>query len=108
MPSSKRLKQVIVMRKALGMSPGKMIAQAGHAVSESPNPGERIKRIALWADDASSLHALMAKCVEKGLPYSPVIDSGKTEVEPGSFTCMAIGPAQECDIDEVTGRLDLI
>lgn len=108
MSSSKRSKQVIVIRKDLGMSPGKMIAQACHAVGEGRKTGERIKRVALYCDDEAALKELIRKATEANIPFSPVVDSGKTEVEPGTFTCAAIGPATEKELDDITGRLPLI
>jgi peptidyl-tRNA hydrolase, PTH2 family len=108
MSSSKREKQVIVIRKDLGMSPGKMIAQAAHAIAEGRRGHTRIKRVALYCDDEQALREICRQATAANISFSPVVDSGKTEVEPGTFTCAAIGPAEECDIDEITGRLSLI
>lgn len=43
-----------------------------------------------------------------GLMVTPVLDAGRTQVEPGSMTVMAIGPAENTKIDSITGHLPLM
>ena len=35
-------------------------------------------------------------------------DAGRTQIEPGSQTCVGIGPAPESEIDKVTGGLKML
>jgi PTH2 family peptidyl-tRNA hydrolase len=37
-----------------------------------------------------------------------VIDAGRTEVEPNTCTCLAIGPHKSSEIDKITGELKLL
>ena len=42
------------------------------------------------------------------LPWSEVTDAGHTQIEPGTVTCISIGPAPEDMIDKVTKDLKLL
>ena len=35
-------------------------------------------------------------------------DAGKTQVESGTITCLAIGPDEEKKIDKITGNLKIL
>ena len=37
-----------------------------------------------------------------------IADAGRTEVMPGTITCMGIGPDKEEKIDKVTGKLKML
>ena len=47
------------------------------------------------------------RALELGVLTASISDAGRTEVEPGTFTCMAIGPNYEHIIDRITGHLKL-
>jgi len=114
-------KMVIVMRTDLGMSTGKMIAQACHAAVECSEEAKRdqtkhwrrwrdegAKKVALEADSFEELEELAAKAAELDITYVMIQDAGHTEVAPGTTTCLGVGPHQEQFIDKVTGRLPLL
>ena len=106
-----------MVREDLDMSKGKMIAQACHASLKAyrkagsdqredwESHGE--KKIVLSVDE-SQLVERFQQAKSSGLPAGLVKDAGKTEIKPGTKTAAAIGPAEETEIDSVTGDLKLI
>lgn len=110
------MKQIIVVRKDLKLSKGKLAAQVAHAAVEA---AEKSKWKKEWLKDmqkksvlgCSNLEELMEiynNAKERGLPVSLIKDAGRTEIPPGTTTCIGIGPAPEEYIDKVTGRLKLL
>jgi PTH2 family peptidyl-tRNA hydrolase len=97
------MKQVILMRTDLGMSVGKMCAQAAHAVISQKEPV-----VVLKASSNSQLINKMQMARAFKLLVKEVIDAGRTEVPPGTRTCICIGPAEDKDIDKITGALPLL
>jgi len=116
-----RYKQVIVLRTDLGMSRGKMAAQAGHAaVSAAEEARKKYSewwkawieegqcKIAVKAESEQELLELEKRARKSKLPSALVIDRGLTELPPGTITCLGIGPAPSSQIDEITGKLPLL
>jgi PTH2 family peptidyl-tRNA hydrolase len=111
------LKQVIVARKDIGMSPGKLGAQVGHAVVlayDNARSANRAKwkqagmtKVVLQVPDEGSLLAIYQAAIAAGLPCSLVCDEGRTELAPSTHTCVGIGPAEAQQIDSITGSLKL-
>ena len=127
-------KQVIVMRKDLGMRKGKMIAQGAHAslgcilefVSNiSPDKLSRTitipnQDVVNWLDGSftkicvsvnseEELVTIYKKAKESNLPCCLIEDNGLTEFHGiKTKTCCAIGPANSETIDSITGHLPLI
>ena len=117
---SGHMKQVIVIRSDLDISPGKWATQAAHAsvtaagicqisdpllYKEWQRSGQ--KKVVLKGKDENHLHQLKAKAESLGLPTALILDAGLTEVKPGTVTALGIGPGQEKLIDKVTGSLPL-
>lgn len=112
------MKQVIVVNASLKMPPGKMAAQVAHAsVAATLQVGQNVRnywmvtgmtKIVLRGEDENALKVLRTRAIEEGLPQFLVVDEGRTCVPPDSTTCLAIGPAPDEDIDELTGDLKLI
>lgn len=112
------MKQAIVVRRDLGMGEGKAAAQAAHASLEAYLEasmetrdewrGSGMKKIVLSVDSETRLLELMEEARQEGLPYALITDAGHTELEPGTKTALAVGPAREDDVDHVTGDLDLL
>lgn len=110
-------KQAILLREDLGMSKGKMIAQACHASlkayrkadSSDAEDWERngAKKVVLEVD-GDEIEKRYRKADSNGLPTAMVKDAGETELEPGTKTAVGIGPAGKSRIDSVTGDLKLI
>ena len=111
----KPYKQAIVLRVDLGMSAGKMAAQAAHASLEayksakktdiSPWEKEGCRKVVLQAGGLSQLEDIFLKAKSAKLPCSMITDAGHTEIPRGSKTSVAIGPAPEDKIDKITGNL---
>lgn len=125
-----KIKQVIVVRKDLNMRKGKLAAQVAHASLKVlvdrmwRRPGE-VAGIDLNEDTEKWLIGLSTKIVvsvnsEKelmdlyveaqlaGLPHALIQDAGKTEFKEPTYTALAIGPAEEGEIDKLTGDLILL
>jgi len=111
-------KQVIVVRKDLGMDRGKIAAQVAHASLESYKKADEETR-KQWEEDGSKKVVLKVGSLEKlmdlkekakgeGIPYAVIRDAGKTQLEPGTVTSLGIGPADEKRIDRITRDLKLL
>ncbi|MDE1861737.1 MAG: peptidyl-tRNA hydrolase Pth2 [Thaumarchaeota archaeon] len=115
------IKQVIVVRRDLGMGTGKIAAQVGHACvlgAEHVRKSHREwfekwsefgqEKVVLKVSSLQELDEVKKHAILLGLPWSEVTDAGHTQIEPGTVTCISIGPAPEDQIDRVTGHLKLL
>ncbi|MBI5355148.1 MAG: aminoacyl-tRNA hydrolase [Candidatus Aenigmarchaeota archaeon] len=99
------MKQVIVVRKDLGMSVGKTAAQASHASlgaykksdAKIRSEWERIgcKKVVLKARSVEEIEDIELKCQKNGIPCFVVRDAGLTELSPGTVTAIGIGPEKD-------------
>lgn len=131
-------KQVIVMRKDLGMRKGKMIAQGAHAslkvlldagridhvgdggvdgasfaLSLSPALatwlGGRFTKVCVSVDSEAALDAVVERARAAGVPCALIVDAGHTEFHGvPTRTCCAVGPAWTDEVDAITGGLPLL
>jgi len=111
-------KQAIVVRTDLKMGKGKVIAQCCHAslgCIEEVSPRvvklwkeEGAKKVILQVKNLRKLRAIYRKALAARLPCFLVKNRGKTQLRPGTTTCVAIGPAKEVEVDKVTGKLKLL
>lgn len=111
------VKQAIVARTDLGMSAGKLAAQAAHAslaaYERSSDQARREwrrggqKKVVLAAPDERTLYELKETAEAAGLPAAVINDAGHTQLEPGTVTALAVGPAGDDAVDAVTGDLSL-
>lgn len=109
---------VIVVRGDLALSKGKTAAQVAHAAVGLALKGRTLKRskwlreggkkVVLMAEGLDELLALKKEADRIGLRTYLVEDAGLTEVEPGTITCLGIGPSEEGRIDRITGQLPLV
>ena len=116
-------KQAILIRIDLGMSKGKMCAQAAHAAVEATLKviktdkllGKRIfqnwknqgmKKVVLKAKSKEELFNYKDLAERSGIKTAIIKDAGKTEIPVGTYTTLAIGPDEETKIDKITGKLE--
>jgi peptidyl-tRNA hydrolase, PTH2 family len=116
------IKQVIVVRADLKMGKGKIAAQVAHAALEAADTSRRRYPdwYESWRDQGQAkvvvktdggepaLHELQKQARTAGLPAALIQDRGLTQLEPGTTTCLAIGPAPADAIDRLTGALKLL
>lgn len=111
------LKQAIVVNADLGMSKGKMAAQACHASLNaylksdteirSDWKGSGAKKIVLETNE-KDFREIMEKAERLNIPCYKVNDAGLTELEPGSTTAIGLGPEEASKIDKITGEFKLV
>ncbi len=114
-------KQAIVIRTDLGMGKGKIAAQASHASLQAylkavmkneeiaeDWEAEGSKKIVLKVASEKELVELFESAKKKKLACALIHDAGHTQVEAGSATALAIGPADEVEIDVLTRKLKLL
>ena len=114
----KEYKQVIVVRNDLKLPKGKLAVQVAHAavMAALMAKGSILRR---WKDGGQKKVVLGVNCLDdlirlhdrsagKGFPSVLVRDAGLTVVPPGTVTALGIGPAEEEDLDAITGHLKLV
>ena len=111
-------KQVIIVRKDLEWTKGKLAAHAAHAAvnaAQMAEPkileawhSEGAKKIVLKVDSLKELKELYKKAKQEKIPVSLIQDAGKTQLVKGTVTAVGIGPADEKKIDRITGKLKLL
>lgn len=111
------LKQIIIIRTDLKMGVGKMISQATHASlvayhkasRETREAWERAgaKKVILKAGSKQELMDIFI-VAKKTLPAVLIRDAGLTQLAAGEETAVGIGPAEEEQINKITGKLKLI
>jgi PTH2 family peptidyl-tRNA hydrolase len=115
------MKQVIVVRSDIKMGKGKLAAQVAHAslsAAEKAMSGrhdwfEEWKeqgqaKIVVRAQSEEELRELFRKARNSKLPVSLIEDRGLTQLDPGTTTCLGVGPGPEDQIDAITGKLRLL
>lgn len=113
-------KMVLVVRKDLNMSVGKVASQCSHAaiaiykrlLAGNPNlladwEREGQKKVVVYCNSEAELNELEKKAVSISVPCQTIRDAGRTEIAPGSKTILAVlGP--DYIVDQVTGGLHLL
>lgn len=112
---------VIITRKDLKLSSGKLAAQAGHAavncvltakklkpnlLEEWRNTGSR--KIVCQVNNLEVMKRLYGEARELGLISEMIKDAGRTEIPAGTITLLGIGPGPRRTIDELTRNLPLV
>jgi peptidyl-tRNA hydrolase, PTH2 family len=114
-------KMVIVTRKDLSLSAGKLAAQVSHAavtctlLTKKNKPEwfskwqrEGAKKVVVTVDTLNDFFPLKENAEGLGIMTSLVVDAGHTEIPEGTQTVLGIGPAPSNLIDQVTGELPLL
>jgi PTH2 family peptidyl-tRNA hydrolase len=114
-------KMVVAVRTDIRLSPGKMAVQVAHAAVNCSllskkqkerwfkawyNEGQ--KKVVVKVSTLKDLFELKTIAEGLGLTTSLIQDAGMTEVDPGTVTCLGIGPGPSPEIDKVTGALPLM
>lgn len=120
-PEPEKIKQVIIIRSDLKMGKGKIAAQASHAsvlatleaMKHNKNWYDRWSRegmgkIVVKVNTEEDLNLVFQKGSKEKLPRSLINDAGYTQLEPGTATAVALGPAPEVLIDPITKDLKLM
>lgn len=120
-----KYKQVIIVRKDIEMSSGKMAGQVAHAscsvlqhIKKGKDEHDRVynnwykggldqKKIILQVKSLTKLENIMKKADSLGISYYPVRDAGYTELPPNTLTCIAFPPMKDEEIDPLTKKLRL-
>ena len=113
-----KYKQVILVRQDLKLPKGKMSAQCSHAAVETVLKSDRkiveawreegMPKVVLKVADEKELLDFQRKCQQQKIVTSLITDAGHTVVEPGTKTCLGIGPDLAEKIDKITGFLKLV
>lgn len=114
-------KMVIITRRDLVLSAGKLAAQVAHAavdcalLSKAKKPRwfgswqrEGAKKVVVVVEMLAEFYPLKEKAEDLGMMTSLVTDAGHTEIPEGTITVLGIGPAPNNIIDRVTGELSLL
>ncbi|KAF6834360.1 peptidyl-trna hydrolase 2 [Colletotrichum plurivorum] len=127
--SKEECKLVLVVRTDLGMTKGKMAAQASHAtlacykslsraaVRDPSSPASKLlsrwerlgqAKIAVQIKNQDEMLELMGKARSLGVTAEVIADAGRTQIEAGSLTVLGVGPAPKSLVDQITGHLKLL
>ena len=114
-------KMVILVRADLRMGVGKVAAQVGHAVLGAYKQGLYSEpalmmqweafswpKIVLRVNSEKELMEKFTKANEAKVNAFLVQDAGRTQVDPGTKTVLALGPALNKQLQPITGSLKLL
>jgi PTH2 family peptidyl-tRNA hydrolase len=114
-------KQVIVVRKDLGMGTGKLASQACHACLEASEEAKRhdprlwrawhdegAKKVVVKVNSLDEILDIDDKAGRQGVPKALIIDRGLTQIEPNTPTALGIGPGRTEAVDRLTKHLKLL
>lgn len=112
------MKQVVVVNEALKLPRGKLAAQVAHAsvaaMLEARADARRawiadgMPKVVLRCESEEELLALEAAAERAQLPNALIRDAGHTVLDPGTVTCLGVGPAPSDAVDALTGELRLV
>jgi peptidyl-tRNA hydrolase, PTH2 family len=113
-------RMIFVIDNSLKMKKGKVAAQCAHAAiglykhanifaksAVKQWEKESYAKITCKGDNEEHLILLQELACSKNICTHLVVDAGRTQIEPGSKTVLAIGPALKSELDAITGDLKL-
>lgn len=111
-------KQVILVREDLKLPKGKLAAQSSHASVDATLKSEK-KIVDLWKREGAKKVVLKVKDEKELFKYKElaesyrmktalITDAGRTFLNPGTITCLGIGPDLEEKVDKVSGKLKMM
>ena len=111
------MKQAILVRSDIKMTPGKLAAQVAHAslsaYLKTDNENQRLwklegqTKIVLKVSDESVLFKLKELAKRNNIPTALIRDAGRTQLEPGTITSLGMGPANDSDVDDMVRDFSL-
>lgn len=114
-------KLVILVRNDVKMTKGKVAAQVAHAsvncafASRKKNSTAFNKwydsgqtKVVLKVDSLRDLYEYKALAEALGVTCSLITDAGRTQINPGTVTCLGIGPEKGSILDRITGELKML
>lgn len=111
-------KQVILVREDLKLPKGKLAAQSSHASVEATLKSDKkivdlwrkegAKKIVLKVKDEKELFIYKQMAEDLGLKTALIQDAGHTVLQPGTITCLGIGPDLEDEMDKVSSKLKML
>ena len=111
-----KYKQVILVRDDLKLPKGKMSVQVAHASLDSALKSDKKliekwkkqggKKVVLKVADEKELFKHMSMLENEGIKIALIKDAGHTVVEPGTVTCLGVGPDLEEKIDYVLSNFN--
>ena len=114
-------KMVIVTRKDLKLSTGKLAAQVAHAAvacvlltKKNKNEwfkkwqSEGGKKAVVKVESEDDFYPIRESAEELNIATSLIVDAGHTEIPAGTKTVLGIGPAPSNLVDQITGDLSLL
>ena len=124
------VKQVIVVRKDLGMRRGKCASQCAHAamkfLADQYKPGDAslvahltppqiawltgaFAKVVVYVESEQEMLDLVEQGKRAAIDVRTIIDEGRTEFHGvPTLTCVAFGPDDVSKLDHVTGHLKLL
>ena len=116
-----KYKLVVAVRRDLDMGKGKIAVQVGHAAvtvgeeTRKRHPewwnrwlGEGQCKVVVKVNSEEDLREIRRKAEQLGLESAIIHDRGLTQVDPGTATCVGIGPGPSEIVDKITGTLPLL
>ena len=114
------MKQAIVFRSDLKLGKGKLAAHAAHAaiVGYELISKKNKNVLASWLNEGQKKIVLKVKnekelldlyqAIKTAVPCQIIRDAGLTQIEPGTITCMVVGPWYDEDVDRHLSSLKLL
>ena len=113
-------KMVLIVRSDLMMGKGKVAAQCAHAAIQCYVAGQESHQqlVGRWAmagqpkvvvkvNSEEEMKSLYNKAKQLGLICCIIKDAGRTQLAPGTYTVLGVGPGPSTDVDQVSGHLKL-